>query len=93
MNKSLWATGISLLFVVSALTPMMIGHAAQTINEELISKDGAFNKFDIHHYPEAYASNISIFITGNEVESGESSSTEGNVYLCFDKGAVVRHPL
>jgi len=46
---------IVFLFIITSVTPMVIGHEVSTIDGELIDEDYAFNRFDEHNYPEGYS--------------------------------------
>ncbi|GAH55895.1 unnamed protein product, partial [marine sediment metagenome] len=47
--------GIIALFIVSAVSPMVIGLTVKTVDKKIIDEDYAFYRFDEHSYPERYS--------------------------------------
>ena len=45
---------VILLFIVSAVSPMVIGFTVRTTKTEVIDEEYAYNRFNEHHYPEGY---------------------------------------
>ena len=87
MVRKIVATGIILLFIITSVSPIVIGYNSETRDIEQISKNIVFNKVDKHNYPEEYSTEKFNFIKHkNDVNSDELSFQKKAVSQFINKG-------
>jgi len=85
--RKIVATGIILLFIITSVSPIVIGYNSETRDIEQISKNIVFNKVDKHNYPEEYSTEKFNFIKHkNDVNSDELSFQKKAVSQFINKG-------
>jgi len=100
LKHKMLAVGIILLFIVTSLTPIVIGYNNETRDMEQISKNIVFNNVNKHNYPEEYSTEKFNFIKHkNDVNSGDFSfqkkavSQYINTGFTGDSSEIVEEPI
>lgn len=87
MNKHISVVGIIILFILSTLAPIVIGHIEQTKieqNNESLNDEHVFNDFNIHLYPEYLSREKSPDIVFNKKDNfNTKKGTEGTINIAL----------